>query len=95
MPKARNWNLREDRADYFKIVAEETLTLNLGIHRESGQLERLGKFRLNLRDLAARGFVNHRDDGQFTVRINHVNGRDFNLGTRVGETTPLAPFRVT
>ena len=95
MPKARNWNLREDRADYFNIVEEDTLTLNLGIRRGTGAVEPLGKYRLNLRDLAARGFVNHRDDGQFTVQINHVRGREFSLGTRKGVSTPLAPFRVT
>lgn len=95
MAKERNWTLREDRADYFKIVPEPVLTVNLAISRSARGDERLGKFRLNLRDLAARGFVNHREDGQFTVQINHVNGQHFNLGTRAGVSTPLAPFRVT
>ncbi len=94
MTKARNWTLREDRADYFSIVDEAVLTLNLGIRRRSGAVEHLGKYRLDLRDLSARGFVNHRDDGEFTVQINHANGRDFTLGTRQGVATPLAPFRV-
>lgn len=94
MPKARNWTLREDRSDYFCIVDEAVLTLSLGIRRRSGAVELLGKYRLDLRELAARGFVNHREDGQFTVQINHVNGGAFNLGTRQGVSTPLTAFNV-
>jgi hypothetical protein len=93
--KARNWTLREDREDYFCIVEEPVLTLDLGIRRGSGAVERLGRYRLDLRELSARGFVNARDDGRFTVQINHVRGREFSLGTRKGATTPLAPYRVT
>lgn len=95
MANERNWQLREGRADCWHIVPEEVLTVNLSITRNAGETDRLGKYRINLRDLAARGYANHRADGQFTIQINHVNGRDFNLGTRVGVSTPLAPFRVT
>lgn len=95
MATERNWKMRETRPDCWHLIPEELLTVNLTITRSGGVVERLGKYRINVRDLADRGFANHAADGQFTVRINHVNGRDFNLGTRVGQTTPLAPFRVT
>jgi hypothetical protein len=97
MAKERNWKLREDRADYFGTVREPVMTLNLDITRQSGVVDRVGRFVLDLEDLAARGFVNRNiEDGEpeFVVQINHVHGRDFNLGVRVGETTPLAPFAV-
>ena len=98
MSKARNWTLTEDRPDYFNAqVTERILTLNLSIRRSSGLEERLGQFRIDLDDLAARGFANRHEEAgrtRYVVQINHVGGRDFNLGVRVGQTTPLAPFAV-
>lgn len=98
MSKARDWTLREDRRDYFKSdIPERILTLNLSILRSSGLEESLGQFRIDLSELAARGFANRHDEAgrtRYVVQINHVGGRDFNLGVRVGQTTPLAPFAV-
>ena len=98
MPRERNWTLTEDRPDYFNSdIGERVMTLNLSIRRTSGRVERLGRFRINLDDLATRGYAHrHIEAGKvrYVVQINHVNGRDHNLGVRVGETTPLAPFAV-
>jgi hypothetical protein len=98
MPRERNWTLTEDRPDYFNSqVNERVMTLNLSIRRSSGRVESVGRFRIDLDDLATRGFANRHVEGgkpRYVVQINHVRGRDFTLGVRAGETTPLAPFAV-
>lgn len=99
MPRERNWTLTEDRPDYFNSdVSERVMTLNLSIRRTSGRVERVGRYRINLDELADRGFANrHIEAGKarYVVQVNHINGRDFNFGVRVGETTPISPFAVS
>lgn len=98
MTREYNWTLREDRPDYFSSkVYGPIMTLNLRIRRSGGQEDPVGRFRFDLEDLADRGLVNrHQEDGRtrYVVQINHIGGREYNLGVRAGETADLAPFAV-
>jgi hypothetical protein len=92
----RNWTLREERPDYFNSrVTERVMTLNLSIKRRNGRTDDVGRFRIDMEQLAAAGFAHRHVEGgkpRYVMQINHVDGRNFTLGVRGGHATPLAKF---
>ncbi len=99
MARKRHWTLREDRSDYFNSkIRERFMLLELDIRRLSGKVERVGTFRFDMEALASRGLVNRHDESggpRYVIQINHINGRDFNIGVRARETEPLTSFLVS
>ncbi|HMV69919.1 MAG TPA: hypothetical protein PKA64_23970 [Myxococcota bacterium] len=101
MAQKRTWNLNENRpgGDFFKGGIEEGLIdLHLGFRTlaKPNAPEPVGRFRLDLRDLARRGFVKSEaadGSGPYGVQILRVDGRYY-VGLNQGSKTPLEPFRV-
>jgi hypothetical protein len=92
----RRWNLNESEGRYAATnIVEPVILLDLWLKRASGESVKIGRYRLALESLAARGVVTRREvsgNRVFDVQIFRDQDGRFSLGVRRGHTTPIAQF---
>jgi hypothetical protein len=95
----RRWNLNEREGRYAATnIVEPVIEVDLGLKRVNGETERIGRFRLDLEALAAKGVVARREvsgNRVFDVQIYRRADGDYSLGVRQDYTAPLGPHRIS
>ena len=97
MPKTRRWNINEAEGRYAATNLPETaVDLHLGMKRLNGEKVPLGRYDLDLAELAQQGFVTRRQVGGtvvYDVQVYRESDGTLLLGVRRDRTTRLERFQ--
>ncbi len=94
MAAERRWNLNEAEGRFAQTnIREPVIEVELGLNQTNGPTVPVGRFRLNLVVMAAKGVVTKRGK-VYDVQIYRESDGSYTLGVRRSQTTPLEPFRV-
>lgn len=95
---SRRWNLNERMGRCAKTnILEPMIEVDLGLKRVTGETVRIGRFRLDLEALAAKGVVARREisgNRVFDVQIYRDAAGAYFLGVHRDHATPLEPYRI-